>query len=307
MIEHAQDWGSRARVRSLAAAALPASLIGLAAGSLGYAAHHTGPLESHALEVVASVGLLAALLGATFALAGTLRRAPSLPEVIVAESSGGVEVRAAARSDMEFIGALHARTLDHGFFVTLGPGFLHSYHATFVDSPHAVSFIATLGGHPVGFLAGVLRPGPHRRWVLRRRGMRLAAKGAFALASRPRTALRFMSTRLARYARALLRHQGAEPRAAGASEGDPPAVLLHVTVVPGVRGSGVGRALVDAFVGAARDAGVGKAALVTVGDDNGAGAFYARLGWSREGGRHTPDGLRLSEWTLPLELSPRSR
>jgi len=121
---------------------------------------------------------------------------------VIAESSGAVDVCRARPADIEFASTLHARTLDHGFFVALGPRFLRSYHATFAESPHAVSLVATIGGHRVGALAGILRPAAHRSWMIRRRGVRLVTGGLLALASRPRPALRFVTTRLARYARA---------------------------------------------------------------------------------------------------------
>lgn len=299
MIENAQLVSPRAPTRSIFALALPAALIGVAAGSLGYLAHHAPPLQGHTLEVIAMVALLAALLGAGLALALATRHAPALPEVVIAESSGAVDVRRATPADIEFASTLHARTLEHGFFVALGPRFLRSYHATFVESPHAVSLVATVGGHRVGALAGILRPPAHRSWTIRRHGIRLVAGGLLALASRPRPALRFVTTRLSRYARAWhARPPGKELEAAGST--DTPAVLSHVAVLPGARKSGVGGRLVSAFADAAVDAGADQATLVTLEDEDGAGAFYAGLGWTPGQARPTPDGRRLREWTIPL-------
>jgi len=161
MIQNAQLVSPSARTRSVLAPAVPAALIGVAAGSLGYIAHHASPLQGHTLAVIAMVGLLAALLGAALAWVGSKRRAPALTEVVIAESSGAVDVCRATPSDIEFASTLHARTLDHGFFVALGPRFLRSYHATFAESPHAVSLVATIGGHRVGALAGILCPAAH--------------------------------------------------------------------------------------------------------------------------------------------------
>ena len=92
MIQNAQLVSPSARTRSVLAPAVPAALIGVAAGSLGYIAHHASPLQGHTLAVIAMVGLLAALLGAALAWVGSKRRAPALTEVVIAESSGAVDV-----------------------------------------------------------------------------------------------------------------------------------------------------------------------------------------------------------------------
>ena len=139
--------------------------------------------------------------------------------------------------------------------------------------------------------------------MIRRRGARLVAGGLLAMASRPRPALRFATTRLARYARAWRARPPVKAHEARGSE-DTPAVLSHVAVLPGARKSGVGARLVSAFADAAAEAGADTATLVTLEDEDGAGAFYARQGWAPEETRSTPDGRQLREWTIPL---PRRR
>ncbi len=213
---------------------------------------------------------------------------------------GAAGLRPLDRRDLAFSAALHAQTLPHGFFADLGPRFLRGYHATFLDSSHAVALVATLGGHPAGALVGILDPAHHMQWVLRRRGMNLALRGALALAVRPRLALRFLRTRVGRYAHGWFRHRHRPQERAQAAESRPPAVLSHVAVVPSARGTGTGVALVEAFEEAARRSGATHAILTTLEGSEGAGPFYARLGWERTTTRRTHDGLPMEEWTRAL-------
>lgn len=60
------------------------------------------------------------------------------PDVVVA-APGSASLRPAQHADLDFCAALHARTLGHGFLVALGPRFLRSYNASFLDCPHAVA------------------------------------------------------------------------------------------------------------------------------------------------------------------------
>lgn len=135
--------------------------------------------------------------------------------------------------------------------------------------------------------------------MIRRRGLRLAVGGLVALASRPRSALRFVTTRLGRYARAW-RNRGSREESGQAGLDRAPAVLSHVAVLPGARKSGVGRGLVSAFADASLEAGADRATLVTLEDQDGAGAFYAGLGWTPGDIRSTPEGRRLREWSISL-------
>lgn len=221
------------------------------------------------------------------------------PAPLVDAPLGPVELRPLDLRDLAFTAALHAQALPHGFFADLGPRFLRGYHATFLDSPHAVAFVATLGGHPAGVLVGILDPALHTRWVLRRRGMKLALRGALALAVRPRVALRFLRTRVRRYAHAWLRHRHRPAEQAPTAESSQPAILSHVAVVPAARGTGAGAALVRAFEEAARRS-APRAILTTIDGPDGAGPFYARLGWERTTIRRTHDGLPMEEWTRTL-------
>lgn len=274
-------------------------LVGLATGLIGYVVHHLPLLHGH--PVLATVLVMTAAASLVAGLAGVLlaRRAAPPPQLVVVPL-GAVGLRPLDHRDLRFAAGLHAEALPHGFFVELGPGFLRAYLATFLDSPHAVALLATLGGHPVGTLVGVLDPARHARWVLRRRGLDLAWRGALALAVRPRVALRFLRTRVGRYVHGWRRHRKGPPVAAPEAGGRLPAVLSHVAVLPGARGTGAGAALVKAFEEAARGSGALRAILTTMEGPDGAGAFYSRLGWERTTARRTHDGLPMEEWARTL-------
>lgn len=284
--------------------------IALVAAAVGYVLHHLPPLSDHLVAGVAIVVFAAGAVALGLGALSAERRASALPTVIV-PPPGGIEVRPLQQQDLDFCAALHADALNHGFFVRFGPRFIRSYLAAFLDSPHAVAFAATAGGEPVGWLVGSLDARAHVRWVIRHRGVVLGLQGAAAMALHPGAGLRFLRTRVRRYAGAWRRHRRADaPRedergapAAALNEderGAPAAVLNHVAVLPGARGLGAGRRLVRAFEDEARRQGAPRAFLTTLEGPDGAASFYASLGWQRSGLQVTPEGRSMEEWTLDL-------
>jgi ribosomal protein S18 acetylase RimI-like enzyme len=215
-----------------------------------------------------------------------------------------VRVRPLVASDIASVAALHAEALSHGFFASLGPSYLRTYYRSFLASPYACALAAGPEGGPVGFVVGVLDPVAHRRFTVHHYGARMAVQGGLALLRHPNLGLEFLCTRLGRYTSGLLR--SLRPRRVG-----PPSpqhqslhsrlgVLSHVAVVPAVRGSGIGEALVDGFVGSARRSGVRRLELLTLGDGLGATRFYDRLGWRCEG-VVMDDGREYAKFGLDLE------
>lgn len=270
----------------------------LLAAVLGYAVHHLPPLQDHPVTGVAISVLAAGAIA--LGLGSLIARPPAyqLPTVVLT-SPGGPQVRPLARGDLGFCAALHAEALPHGFFVQLGQRFLRAYYATFLDSPYAVALAAGIEGQPIGALVGVLDPRAHARWVTRHRGVPLALRGAVAMVSHPGAAFRFLRTRVGRYARAWRRHRHGEATAPHGPT-DIPAVLSHVAILPGARGVGAGAALVRAFEASARAVGVRRAILTTLQGPDGAGTFYAALGWANAGLRPTADGVPVEEWEREL-------
>lgn len=276
-----------------------APVAALAAASIAYGLHHTSPLAGHSLSVMLLVVVVAAAV-ATVPAALARRAVRQLP-VVLTLRPGSADIRTVATDDLDFCAALHAEKLPHGFFAELGHRFLRAYLATFVASPHAVALLVSAQDAPVGMVVGILRPDAHARWVLRRRGVRLALCGGMALAARPHLALRFARTRIARYRRALARRRSL-PTAGAAAQ---PAVLSHVAVAPGAEGARLGRQLVHAFIDAARDAGCSGVVLTTLAGENGAAGFYRHLGWIESSPHRNVDGQSMIAFSL--QLSPEER
>ena len=274
----------------------------LVASALGYLLHHLPPLEDHPVQgVLAAVFAAAASAVAVGAVVGRPGRY-ELPAVVVA-SAGKPGARPLERHDVDFCAALHGEALPHGFFVALGPRFLRSYYATFLESPYAVGLIATISGQPVGALVGILDPRAHARWLVRRRGAALALRAGAAMAVHPGAALRFARTRVTRYVRTWRRHRRAAGAIGTCAAAEAPAVLSHVSVLPGARGLAAGRVLVEAFEDAASAHGARRAILTTIEGPGGAGGFYERLGWQWSATHVTADGARVEEWTRDLDAA----
>lgn len=205
-----------------------------------------------------------------------------------AEGGAKVKVRDFASGDLPAAAQLHAVELSAGFFAQLGPGFLRVYLSTFLDTPGAVALAAErVDGGFAGFLVGSTAAG-HNRAALRLHGGRLLPAALRAIVLRPRLLVHFLRTRAFRYVRGVagvLRRR--RPASGPAASTGRPAVLLHVAVNPDDRGRGVGAALVQAFVDAARAAGCARAVLVAFGGDK---DFYLRQGWQRLASREDDDG-----------------
>jgi ribosomal protein S18 acetylase RimI-like enzyme len=209
-----------------------------------------------------------------------------------------VVVRPLRHRDHSFAAALHESALPHGFFGRLGTGFLRAYHESFMASPHAVAYVAENRDGRVGYLVGTF--GPHNAWVLRNRWMKLVSRGALALLARPSELAFFLRTRTGSYLQRLVRVVARRPAEARPHRTTPPAVLTHVAVAPAARGLGVGEALVDAFLQAARKSGATEACLVTLAGPDGAGPFYRRLGWNLTELRDDRDGRPIEHYCRRL-------
>lgn len=197
------------------------------------------------------------------------------------QSDGAREVRPLEVSEAFATAAMHERELPDGFFAQLGVPFLRAYHCSFVESPHAIAVTAGRNGEVEGFLLGVLAPGPHGAYVLRRWGYRLAGRAALALLLRPRLLALFLRTRVLRYARGMWRRRRASPDASPAATGQW-AVLSHVAVGEAHRGAGAGAALVQQLHERVETVGATGVVLLTAVDGPGT-AFYRRLGYVEEG------------------------
>lgn len=217
---------------------------------------------------------------------------------MAAADPGSAAVRPLAAADLGFAAALHAEALPDGFFVALGPAFLMSYYAAFMNSPHAVALLATVADEPQGVLVGTVDDAGHYRWILRYQRKPLALAALRALVSDPLLGVRFLRTRSRRYARGALRLLRRRRRGTVATTRVPTTgALTHVAVSQASRENGVGTTLVQAYVDKAYALGSRRLRVATRAD-RGTSDFYRRLGWSPAGTTRNLDGIEFELLTL---------
>lgn len=220
---------------------------------------------------------------------------------VVLPARPGFTIRDARIGDLADTARLHVRVLPTGLFPRLGARFVRRWHQAFLDSPDAVALTAVHldphgREHLVGFLMGATDRRAFHRELLTRHRTALLRRGVLALAVRPRTAARFLRTRLRPYLLGL-RRSGTRHRADtnDRSTGDREIVadLTAVAVAPSWRRTGAGRDLVRQFLDRSAAAGTPNAELVAAIEPAGAAAFYVRTGWTARQQHVTRDGLRV--------------
>jgi len=206
--------------------------------------------------------------------------------------------------DLDATTTLHLQHLRMGLFPKLGGAFMRRYQESFAHSPYGIALVARDEGRVIGALFATTSNSAHYRWVVRNQGWRLGTSGLAALATRPLLALRFLSTRGPRYARAISRRLApASEVAPRASRDGPLSVLSHIVVDADARRRGVGRTLVRAFARQAREEGARRALLVT--EEGGLGTgFFERIGARLLAQRRGQDGSLVREYRLILGETP---
>ncbi len=173
-----------------------------------------------------------------------------------------VTVRAGTVADAGSAGALHADQISEGFLSFLGPRFLEHLYRRISRTPRSFLFIAEEEGAPCGFIAGSTDvSGLYKTFLLR--------DGVRAVAASPGRVL-------AGWHRALETLRHGSKAGAGSGRG---AELLAVAVDPRWQGRGVGRLLVEAFLGHVVALGHDDAHVVVGADNVGAVSLYERTGF----------------------------
>ena len=208
-------------------------------------------------------------------------------------------------SDVREAADLHRQVLDMEFLTRFGPGFMRTYYRAWLHSPGAITLVARDDdGVVVGVVLGASDPALHVRAMVKGYGVRLALAILARALIHPRLAWDLAVTRGRRYARGLARLVIGRLRSRGvASTGEPVdsvGEITHVLVRPDAQGRGVGRALIDAAVAAARLARVHELTLVTP-PDMAARHFYERLGWRPDGEMRSQSGEEFLRFRLRLD------
>lgn len=209
-------------------------------------------------------------------------------------------LRSMRSDDLAQVAALHRSELSYGLFPRLGERFLRTYHAALLDSPEAVNLVVCDDEGLAGFLVGSLDQHRNQHWILRHRGLRLAAAGTAGLLLHPQALRLFVRTRLRRYLRRLQRAlPSSDPTTYRDVTRGQLGVLLHVAVAVDRRGEGLGRLMTERFASHAVDRGVDELQLVTA--NSSAAAFYRRLGWDERQARTDPDGTVVTTFGYQLQ------
>lgn len=195
--------------------------------------------------------------------------------------------------DLAYVMDLHRRAFPTNVVGRLGSRLLKAYYRTFLDGPEVWAEVATVDGEPVGFLVGVLDVGPYQRHRRTDHGVALAAAGVFAVFQNPLLVTVLVLRRVRRLLGRIRHHTARD-----AADTRRLAVLSHVAVEGSYRELGVGGALVEAFVAAARGACADAATLATL--DDGAGPFYERRGWIQGSRSQTADHRTIRIYELRL-------
>lgn len=186
---------------------------------------------------------------------------------------------------------IHMRAFP-GFFLTfLGPAFLRQFYAGVLESPSGIALVGRLEGQICGFVAGSTAPAGFYRRLLRRRGWRFALAALGPMFRNPGI--------LPRLLRALTRTSEGKGRSGAGT-------LMSIAVMPEAQGSGLGQALVLAFLARSASAGVTTVSLSTDSEDNQrVNDFYQALGFVLDHIYLTPEGRKMNEYLFDLDDLPK--
>ncbi len=196
-------------------------------------------------------------------------------------------IRPLSVADAPAAGSLHRAAFPDFFMTSLGPRFLDLFYATVAADESTVCLAAVESGCSTltGFAVGPLHPAGFFRGVLARRLLAFATAAALAAIRRPDR----VPPRLFR----ALRYRGDAP------EGPERALLSSIAVSPGVRGRGVGAALLRSWIDEAARRGAPGCYLTTDQADNATvNRFYLRAGFRLQSTIRTPEGRALNRYVL---------
>jgi ribosomal protein S18 acetylase RimI-like enzyme len=196
-----------------------------------------------------------------------------------------VAIRPMSPADVPAAVAVHLAAFPGFFLSELGPAFLRELYCGFLRDG-GVALVADDGHGLPGVVAGTCQPDGFFGRLLRRRWW------AFGLASLPLLARR--PGALVRLLRAVRYRGDASPQAHGA-------LLSTICVDPRGQRGGVGTALVRAFLQQAAAQGAEYVYLMADAREEGANAFYRRLGFTVQETVVTPERRAMNRYLLPLE------
>lgn len=187
-----------------------------------------------------------------------------------------------SRGHVAAVVEVHQQSFPSFFLTFLGPRFLRLLYTSIVESPQGVGFVYAEGGQVLGFVAGVANPSGFYSSLIRRRLPAFMMAACTAALRRPSI--------IARLFRALT-YPSQTPA------GNSSATLMSIGTRPDCQGRGVGKLLVEAFLGEMRGRGVRSVNLTTDRDNNDAiNLFYRKLGFSWVRSYTTPENRAMNEY-----------
>lgn len=193
-------------------------------------------------------------------------------------------VRPLTEGDIDAIVSVHMAAFPNFFLTFLGPRFLREFYFSFLCDEAGVGFTAVeaVSEKIVGVIVGPVRPHGYFKRLLKRRWWSFCLASIGAVTRRPST--------LKRLLRAVF-YRGEAPL------GPDRALLSSIAVCPSMQKSGVGRALLDAWLGAVRKRGASGAFLTTDAENNDyVNSFYRRCGWVLESTFETPECRKMKRY-----------
>lgn len=197
-----------------------------------------------------------------------------------------VTIRLARHDDIPGVVAVHQAGFQ-GFFLTfLGPTFLHELYSAILADGDGIGFVAELEDQVGGFVMGTAQPAGFYRRLLRQRWWRFAWAAMLPALRQP--------TIIPRLLRALSMPEQTTKHAGRGT-------LMSIAVAPDAQKTGVGQALVRAFLHEAARRGLQQIDLTTDQDNNDAtNRFYQNLGFVCERVFTTPEGRAMNEYVINL-------
>ncbi len=195
-----------------------------------------------------------------------------------------VTIAPMAPEHVRAVAQLHCATLP-GLLSELGVSAATAYYDGCMRGRLAAAFVALEDDEVQGFVLGSSQPAALQREVLRANPIGVFRGIAVGILRRPRALLWLVGSRVG-------------PEEGQVDTGMPE--LTYLAVSPGLRGSGIGRQLVNAFTGAMRREGIGAYELSVDDDNRTAIGFYERLGF-RQSAHYREFGAGHVRYTYRIE------
>lgn len=190
-------------------------------------------------------------------------------------------------TDVRPLARLHRAAFPGFFLSSLGEPFLVQLYRGFLADDSAVNVVARADdGAVLGAIVGTTSPAAFYGRLARRRWPGIGLACARVVLSRPKVAWR------------LLRSVGYR---GGEGIGEGAALLSSICVAPQEQGVGLGRRLLETWMGEVARRGVDTALLTTDADNNEAvNRFYQKHGWTVSSTYRTPEGRLMNNYSTTL-------